>query len=295
MKRLSAIIIFFLIVLTGLANAKTQELDVYRDWRGNNCEFVAERPFFIISDIYDLQNFWQKCNSDEQMPGIDFDKYMLFVWAPGSSMIDQRNISVDKFLKKDGKYVVILNSQKKHFDSGWKKPFVATMLPKKEKGDLFVMRNGNKFAGESPWMPLYTLWDMSGDRVKDFETVKYEAPPVKKPQFISHSPRELAELDQPAAVKNEQNTKPVVVSRPSASKPVNVASRPRPQAATAPKRPVPVAKAESKRDEFGGSGLFDSVPSSKSSATVKSRKSVVPPASNIEENPLFGEEFDIKF
>jgi hypothetical protein len=156
------------------------------------------------------------------------------------------------------------------------------------------MRNGNKYAGENPWMPLYTLWDMSGSREKAFETVKYDPPPAKKPKFFSHSPKELAELDQPSTVSNVVSTKPVV-SKP-VERPVSVASRPTPQAVARPKRPTSVAKTETKRDEFGGSGLFDSVPSGTvNSSASKAKKSVVPPASNIEENPLFGEEFDIKF
>ena len=52
--RRSALVLVVVILLLQSAAATAQkvvELDVYKDWRGDNCTFKSARPFFIIREI----------------------------------------------------------------------------------------------------------------------------------------------------------------------------------------------------------------------------------------------------
>ena len=263
------------------ANAqKAKQLDVLYDWRGSNCQFKADRPFFLITDIHELERFWNKSNCEESMPWIDFDKTMLFVWVPGSGMFDHDKVEVEQFVFKNNKYYILMNMKRKDSGGFWRKPFVATLLPRVTKGDIFILRRGNKDAGERAWMPVYTLWDMQGHRKVAFGKIEYEEEVVQKPQFITHRPAKTVRqrvAKQPPAIRKPATK--VAQARP--------VSRPKPVAAPRPvKRPV-VSKPR----------LVLARPRpKKSSGWSDENKNVVPPTgSTFKEDELFGSEFDIKF
>lgn len=144
--------------------AKVVQLDVYRSWYGSNSEYKSSKPFFMIYDNYELESFWKKCGSDEAMPWIDFNKCMLFVWNPGPTLHSCAKTAVTDFLFKDNKYIILMNFVKKYCGGGWNHPFLATLLPKVKKGDIFVMKTDSSKFGEVRWIPIFTMWDMQQDR-----------------------------------------------------------------------------------------------------------------------------------
>lgn len=291
----------FLLLATVVAGAKTMELEVYRDWRGSDCHYKSSRPFFIIRDIYDLENFWEKSGLDESMPYLDFDKYMLLVWNPGPSLFDHHPVKVDRFIYKDGSFVVLMSFQRHDTGGYWRRPFVATVLPRVDKGDIFIMRKVTVGYNRVEWKHVYSLWDVRQGRVRPFEVVQLEKP-LQKQKFIhTKVPDSMQIFEKDEPVKDRQ--KPVEVAQTTQSKTTTsqsdtssgfgsfsssssevVAEKPAETGATK-------AESEDFFPEFGNNtSTQKSEPKAEKPATGKSSQ---PPG--FDEDPLFGEEFDINF
>lgn len=266
-------LILTMFILMPALEAKIVELDVYADWNGRDCSFKADKPFFLIRDIYDLDRFWKQANSDEPMPGIDFEKYMLLVWCPGASLFDYRPVRVDRFIYKEGNYFVLMEFERKDTGGFWRNPFMATLLPVARSGDICIMRKEVKGANKIAWKPMFTIWDMSGERNRPFELVKIDeiTDTATSPALVMPSETFAAAEKQPAQI-----------SEPSQA-----------QAASTDRHEVPATSIET------GANIFaDQVSGSDSSDDRASTKTKsVAPASvpAIEEDPLFGSEFDINF
>ncbi len=306
--------LFVVVLLSAPGFGKTIELEVFRDWRGNNSEYKSSRPFFIIYDIHDLEEFWSKANADESMPWLDFEKYMLLVWHPGPSMFDHQPVKVEKFLYKDGKFIVLMDLEKKKTGGYWRSPFVATLLPRIKRGDISVLRREEISYGKIRWQHVYTIWDMQPGRNMPFEVAKMDEP-RKKPQFIdpANHPKE-----------SQLQTSQSIVSRPVASRPVPAQATSRPQPQTQPtaisaaparpatsvaavNRPVPAktataatsARTETKKEKDADDDFFPDF-GTPAPAGEKAKTPASPPAKPVkapaaDDDPLFGEEFDINF
>lgn len=310
-KKTSALLVMLMIAASLLAAGRTIELEVFRDWRGNDCQFKSSRPFFTITDIYDLERFWNQANLDEPMPWLDFEKSMLFVWNPGPSLFDHHPVRVDKFLYRNGQFFVVMDLEKKAGGGYWRRPFVATLLPKIKKGDIHIMRKDQVAYNQVKFRHVYTLWDMSSDRSMPFEVAKLDTP-EKKPEFIdpSRHPRDLAGA-------SSQMTSPVA-RRPATAavpaKPVAQTTRPPAAAAAKPAAAKTEAADSGFEDLFGSSTRTASSPAAKKPEAekkqddfmpdfdppAKAAKAEVKPAAKTtapapDEDPLFGEEFDINF
>ena len=305
MRKLLAPILCFLLLVTAVAGAKTMELEVYRDWRGSNCKFKSSRPFFIIRDIYDLEKFWEKSGLDESMPYLDFDKYMLLVWNPGPSLFDHYPVKVDRFIYKDGSFIVLMHFERHDTGGYWRRPFVATLLPRVDKGDIFIMRKAKTGYNKVEWKHVYSLWDVRHGRNRPFEVVQFEKP-LEKQKFIHTEVPESLQIFEKEELDIEVE-KPTTVAQATPKK--TEASRP---------------ATNRQPDNNNGFGSFSSSkvvaekPAEKSSATTESEdffpdfgsdnktqkpettvekvaedKRKQPPG--FDEDPLFGEEFDINF
>ncbi|HPT48256.1 MAG TPA: hypothetical protein PLM07_20430, partial [Candidatus Rifleibacterium sp.] len=156
------------------AIAQTKELPVYNEWQGRDCRFAPDRPFFLIRDIHDLNRFWGESGSDEPAPGIDFAKFMLLVWCPGASLFDFVPVSVERFVYREGNYFVLMAFERKDTGGFWRRPFMATMLPLVNSGDIFIMRKVPRGANATDWKPVFSIWDMSGDRKRPLEVAQLE-------------------------------------------------------------------------------------------------------------------------
>jgi len=315
MMRLLPIILAVLLLLPGQIYAqKTVELGVYADWRGDNCMFKSARPFFIIRDLYDLERFWQQANAAEGMPAIDFEKYMLLVWAPGPTMFDYRPAVIERFIYQDGFYIVVMDIQRKDSGGFWRRPFVATMLPNKT-GDIFIMRREVEGPRET-WKPLYTIWDMSGERTRPFDMVKIETPP-EKAKFIEHAPAVPGGANTGSARATAANSstaapaatgEAVAVTTPTslAGEPVGsvaqVTSSSPERTGTAAANAAPAKPGDGFEDIFGSPTAVKSeakpAASTQSSApalTQPVKQPGQPSLPAFAEDPLFGSEFDIEF
>ena len=297
MSRVALIIVALMLLMqpAGVMAQKTVELDVYSDWRGDNCMYKSERPFFIIRDLYDLEKFWQKANADEAMPAIDFTRCMLLVWAPGPSLFDHRPVAVDRFVYQDGFYIVVMDFMRKDTGGYWRRPFVATLLPNKT-GDIFIMRkedNGTRV----DWKPLYAIWDMTGERTRPFEMVKITTPPAPQ-QFVDHGRPTTATKpantvtepvispDVAPAASEVSQQQPAAGARPAATTPsAAVAVSPQPTTGKPAEKPAAIEES-----------LFGSAPATKAEAKVSpAAQTKQPSLPTFEEDPLFGTEFDIEF
>lgn len=296
---LTAVLIFAQII-GGMAtvSAKTEELPVYNDWRGDNCQFNSERPFFLIKDYFDLERFWQKANIDEAIPGIDFDRFMLLVWAPGASLFDYRPVIVERLLCKDGKYIVLMDFKRKDTGGFWRRPFVATMLPLIKSGDIFIMNKSEKAYGKIEYKPLYTIWDMTGNRQRPFEVAKLD-PEVATPAFVDHGKTPPVV----AVAKATPAKEPSAVAQTSESSTTQVAQA----TAAAANQPVQGQAAQTAETAAqkpaatsGTEGIFpdDDIFGTSTTTKTESAPTPVKPAAvtpSFEEDPLFGTEFDITF
>ncbi len=319
MIKRALVLIALLLAATTVFAGKTIELEVFRDWRGSNSQFKSSRPFFTITDIYELERFWSAANADESMPWLDFEKYMLLVWNPGPSLFDHQPVKVDKFLYRDGKFFVVMDLEKKSSGGYWRRPFVATLLPKVKKGDLFIMRKDHVSYNKVKFRHEFTIWDMSPDRNMPFEVAKLESP-EKKPEFIDPSlhPQEqvVATAKTGAQTGSTITTGSVTVPRPTVARVTQpartvptTAQRPAAKAqdtgfddlfggstgsAAAVGRPtVSAAKKEEKKDDDDFFPDFE--PTKPASAPQSKTKSAGSTAPAVDEDPLFGEEFDINF
>jgi hypothetical protein len=299
-KWFSVLILFCMLALSFQVQAKMIELEVYRDWRGNECNFKSSRPFFLIKDLYDLERFWSQANADEDMPYLDFKKYMLLVWSPGPSLFDHQPVKVERFTYKNGRFFVLMNLQRKDTGGYWRKPFVATLLPRTKSGDLFIMRKEVKGANRITWKHVFTIWDMSPDRNMPFEVVQKLDEKDEKRQYID-----------PKRHPEDEETSLALLPKPSTSRATRSPKQTVSQSAftQTPASKNTSSKITEEGDEFDDD-LFssfgssspktnESQPESESSkksqkkSSTKKQRSVTPPA--FEEDPLFGEEFDINF
>lgn len=291
------LLILCLLVLTGIAcNAQVKELPVYNEWQGKNSTFQPDKPFFLIRDIHDLGRFWQKSGSDEPTPGIDFAKYMLLVWCPGSSLFDFVPVRIERFVYREGNYFVLMNFERKDTGGFWRRPFMATMLPRIDQGDIFIMRRVMRGAADFDWKPVFTIWDMGGDRKRPLEVAKLENPPPPATGFVTEgseadkvkTAEAVAAVSTSAASEASPGTETEVAAAPT-SQTMSTSAEAGNQTGTA-FEPVAASSAGSNVTRTGSEAAVTTAPAAQTSSPAK----VSTPAA-VDEDPLFGTEFDITF
>ncbi len=283
MKRLLLILTAAMLLMPG-SPAQAQrivELGVYSEWRGDNCMYKSARPFFIIRDIYDLERFWQQANADQAMPGIDFDKCMLLVWAPGPTLFDYQPAVVERFVYQNGFYIVVMDMERKNSGGFWRRPFLATLVENKI-GDIYIMRK-QIVGAKVEWKPLYTLWDMTSERTRPFEMVKIDTP-AEPAQFIEHAPT--------AAVDTQTQS---VAAAPTQTEISQTVETPRPIAPVSTENPRASSRqaaVSADTDDNPFAGMSTAKTEAKTQTVSQPAKPSFP---TFAEDPLFGSEFDIEF
>jgi hypothetical protein len=156
---------------------RVTELSVLHVWRGHGCRYQPPGPFFLIKDLDTLRKFWKSVQSDEGMPHVDFEKYMLLGWTPGATMFDFVPVSVRRFFIENDHYIVLFEYRKRQTGGYWRQPWLLTMLPRVQRGDLHIMRLGDPLRGEADRVPITTIWDMDRER---YDKVNFDAFAVEK-------------------------------------------------------------------------------------------------------------------
>lgn len=280
-----------MLVCVAPAMAQEKELEVYGEWQSRKSTLQADRPFFMIRDIHDLERFWPQTGIDEPVPGIDFEKYMLLVWCPGSSLFDFKPVRVERFVYKDGAYLVLMEFERKDTGGYWRRPFMATMLPLVKSGDVFILRKIEKSPGSIDWQPMYAIWDMSGDRQRPFDIVSMNSTTPDR-GFIDHGP--VSRQTAVAQTTAEPAAAPVAPAAPT-TEPVSAAvavSQPATAAQTSPEGPTQAATPVAQPVQPVSQPAADS---GKTVETPAPTTKPVQTAPTFEEDPLFGTEFDITF
>ena len=278
-----------------LAIAQTKELPVYNEWQGRDCRFTPDRPFFLIRDIYDLNRFWAGSGSDEPAPGIDFAKYMLLVWCPGASLFDFVPVSVERFVYREGNYFVLMAFERKDTGGFWRRPFMATMLPLVDSGDIFIMRKVPRGANATDWKPVFSIWDMSGDRKRPLEVAQLETMPPADPGFVTGS--SAGQTTEPAVAVAAGNGQ----TDSAQSQQVAATQKNEPATAAAPTTTTSSAPTESAPAAVsagaGTAGTSQAGSQFPTTPPQQGKTSTTPTTTTptIDEDPLFGSEFDITF
>jgi len=296
-----------LFAFAGILPAQVKELPVYNEWQGRNSTYNAEKPFFLIRDIHDLLRFWEKSGSDEPAPMIDFSKYMLLVWCPGASLFDHVPVRIERLLYKEGNYFVLMDFQRKDTGGYWRRPFMATMLPLVTEGDFFIMRKVVRGAHDIDWKPVYTIWDMSGERKRDFEIASLGKEPAKA-EFIAHAPEPAGKKPETMVAAVPQKTEPENPFAETTTTSAAAATSAAPGDSSVSRVPATVSAASpatqparpAQSTQTGTDAIFpedDNPFATPAAAATTGPKPVTttPATSKIDEDPLFGTEFDITF
>lgn len=169
----SLLIIILLFINVLPADGQTQELEIYNEWYCSDSNLFPERPFFVIKDVLEFQSFWEKTNFGGYPPHLDFEKYMVFVWAPKPTRKDCNKVEFERLLYKNGALLVLMNLEghDKYMTGSLKKPVKAVVFPKIKSGDIFIYRKVKTGWEQFKWTPVYAIWDMSVERKRPFEYV----------------------------------------------------------------------------------------------------------------------------
>ena len=305
------------------AFGQTQELEIYNEWYCSDSKLLPERPFFVIRDTLEFHSFWSKTNFGGYPPHIDFDKYMVFVWAPKPTRKDCKKVEFETIIYKDGSLLVIMNFEgfDKYMTGTLKKPIKAAIFPKIKSGDIFIYSKKKIGWEKYEYIPYYALWDMDNDRKKPFEFVYIDK--ENKPLYevaTTTGNTSISAATTIATKNNELDSKinPVVSAEPESS-----VYTPRQSAVSMPKQ-LPEAQTLSMPREATQTSVqpvqtntvvqqTTSVTPSSPASTVTAKTTSEPinigntPAPKIDkdtkpevapgmgEDPLFGSEFDITF
>lgn len=212
-------------------------LDVYKQWRGDGCRYDAPRPYFFIKDLYELDRFWRALDTDEAMPHIDFSSLMLFAWVPGSTLFDYIPVRVAEFLIEQGRFIIVLELERKDSGGFWRRPYLLTLLPRVRQGDVFIMRAGRPHLGERRWIPMYTIYDMDTIRTETVAVTAatlFEPKPTKQPaaQVPGKQPSGASSIPLDGSMGEEPTT--TIAAVPSTPAPARSSAKPQAKPATSP-------------------------------------------------------------
>lgn len=200
---------------------------IHDQWSGTDSHYSGNPTFFLIRTLDEMNSFWEKHHPGEEIFHVDFNKVMLFVWAPGKSLFDYCPTQVVRFFKEGNRFSLLLAFERKRTGGYWRNPYLIAILGKVEKGDIDIYRIGSKLLDEPERMPLCTIWDMGGERKVPCTVVTLKVPPKSKtpiPNQVESSPPSVdfqfsnnEVVSQPKAVAVKKNETAPQVS-PSATK-----------------------------------------------------------------------------
>ncbi len=315
---LSILIVFILMMLSLPSFGQTKELELYNEWFVEDSNFTYERPIYFIRDSGSFNTFWKQINYGNNPPYLDFDRFMIMVWAPGTTRRDYSKVVFERILYKEGCLLVLMD-----FIDGYrrfganKKPLKFIILPIVKPCDVFIYKKIKKGWQKYEWKHLATVWDMSGERTRPFQIVQMDKIEEHQIVLATYTP-ELEKTE--FAKKPEENSeetevqkptpKPVKVVRPVAvvtntpiqqvaAQPVARPQQPEPQTASSPNqqntRSQPTQSSQNtqpKTKPVVSDAPIDFGGGSKPSAEQEPKPAAAP---GMAEDPLFGSEFDITF
>ena len=319
MKKISLLLyIVVILLINSSAFGQTRELELYNEWFVEDCDFKTERPFFFIRERGLFHDFWREVNLGNNPPYIDFDRYMIFGWAPGYTWNDYSKVAFERIIYKEGCLLVLMDfvENNRHFGAK-KRPVKFVILPIVKPCDVFFFRKIKKGWRKYEWKHFYSLWDMSGERKRPFEIVMIDkekeeqivlatyTPELDKINIAKKTDEVSDEVDEAkSAPKPTHRIKPVAIvtnkpiqaipAKPVVTQPQQPASQPASQgqskAQTQPTQTSP--KAETKQKPVVSNAPIDFGGGSKPPSEPESKPATVP---GMAEDPLFGSEFDITF
>ncbi len=320
---LSIVLLIFLNDLPVLGQAK--ELEIYNEWYCSDSNLFPERPFFVIRDTLDFHSFWEKTNFGGYPPHIDFDKYMVFVWAPKPTRKDCKKVEFEKIVYKDGSLLVFMNFEgfDKYMTGSLKKPIKAAIFPKIKSGDIFIYSKKKLGWEKYEYLPYYALWDMDNDRKRPFEFVYIDKDNKPLYEVATTTGNAAIAVATTLSVKTQEPeskiNNPVVsvdtennVYTPKQSAVSMPRQLPEAQTLSMPKEPTQASVQATQKPTINQPAPATPVPTSPSSS-IPAKTTSDPinigntPAPKIDkdtkpevapgmgEDPLFGSEFDITF
>lgn len=298
------LLLVFIFCSTAFVLGQTKELDIYDEWFCTDSKLRSERPYFIIRNYEDFFEFWSKTEFGGIAPYIDFSKYMVFVWAPGSTKRDLSKVIFERLVYKEGCLLVLIDFAEEYkYYGSTKRPVKAAILPIFPQGDVFVFKKIKKAWQVYEWKPVFAIWDMKNERNRPFKYVlmdRQERPVYQLAtasfEVALSSGSEKRNIAEPARVEVSQAkpsapyTKPVEITLPrqgAVSKPAEVKPSPpstssQGSARTTTQRP---------RVEVSNAPIsIGNEPPAKIDPEIKPEV-----APGMGEDPLFGSEFDITF
>ena len=311
-------IVSLILLFNSSAFGQTKELELYNEWFVEDSDFTYERPIYFIRDSGSFHSFWKQINYGDNPPYLDFDRFMIMVWAPGTTRRDYSKVVFERVLYKEDCLLVLMD-----FIDGYrrygsnKKPLKFVILPIVKPCDVFIYKKIKKGWRKYDWKHLASIWDMSGERKRPFQIVQMDKIEEQQIVLATYTPElEKTELAKKPEEKSEETEvqkptpKPVKVVKPVAvvtnapiqqvaAQPVARPQQPAPQAASSQNqqntRSQPAQTSQNNQPktkpvvsdapiDFGGG--------SKSSAEPEPKPAAAP---GMAEDPLFGSEFDITF
>jgi hypothetical protein len=289
MKR--KLLTIFFVAIISLAHAQGQRVTIYNDWKSNQCNYTTERPFTIIKSALEFHNFWEKSGIKDVEPAIDFQRFMVFLWIPGSTLYDVLETQIDEVRYQPEACLVLFNFKRK-MSGKWNKPVVATVLPKIENVDFFIYKRVERGHLKAPtWQHYTSIWDMNKQRTKDFMVAEVNPEEKLSDDFIIEKNTQAYK-----DIFKEINSSPMVASTASTQK-KTFASLVKPEPS---KQPEPIRQPEPAKP-FTPPPPRHQHPIREEAAKSQPAPKVQPATFQqrlpalMEEDPLFGSEFDIQF
>lgn len=296
------------ILIATYSFSQTKELDIYNEWSCTDSSLNNEREFFLIKDYWQFTNFWNKTSFKGKTPLLDFEKYMVLVWAPGYTRRDCSKISLETLLYKDGCILALFdfNENYRHYNASKLRPVKAFILPKIIEGDFFIYKKVKKSWQNIEWKPIFAIWDMDHKRKRPFEYVSLDVPRKSDSQLYVSTSVEIKENNSEVELNSQDLYTTNSVSYPKEErtlKPVNIVT---PQVRnTSVNSSTSLNQVESINNQKLQTTIHNETPKPIVTASPITNKPVTPEPSNSSESlvnpsgmgddPLFGSEFDITF
>ncbi len=313
-------IVSLILFLNSNAFCQTQELVLYNEWFVEDSDFTYDRPIYFIRDSMSFHTFWKQINYGNNPPYLDFDRFMIMVWVPGSTRRDYSKVVFERVLYKEGCLLVLMDfiDGYRRFGSN-KKPLKFVIMPIVKPCDVFIYKKVKKGWQKYDWKHLATIWDMSSERKRPFQIVQVDKAVETKIVLATYTP----ELDKINVAKKTDDGNDAVDEPKPAPKPARVV---KPVNITTPKpiEPIPAKPVVTKPQQPSNQSASQvhqgtqSQPKQTSQKTDNQPKPVVsdapidfgggsnPPSEpepgpkpasvpGMAEDPLFGSEFDITF
>ena len=307
------------------AFGQTKELELYNEWFVEDSNFTYDRPIYFIRDSGSFHTFWKAINFGNNPPYLDFDRFMIMVWVPGTTRRDYSKVVFERILYKEGCLLILMDfiDSYRRFGSN-KKPLKFVILPIVKPCDVFIYKKIKKGWQKYDWKHLATVWDMSGERKRPFQIVQMDK--IEEQQIIlatytpelniATKPQDESDVldDTNNTVqesKTKQSVKPVTivatkpvqtrtqqqpVVQPQTSIPQHQTQTSQPQVTQPQVQPSPQTTTQPQPKQTTKPVISDAPidfgGGSKPAAEPGPKPAAVP---GMAEDPLFGSEFDITF